>query len=72
MRYAIYTIDCVCGANEEDQVRMAERYSRKCRLRMAKQIRKRRARVRTLVGVVALAAIMAGVFRAAAALMSGV
>ena len=71
MRYAIYTVHCVC-TNEEARERLAEQYSRKCRLRMAKQTRKHRARVRTLVGVVALSAIMAGIFRATDALVSGV
>lgn len=50
----------------------AERMSLAAAYRRQVREHRARARVRTLVGVVALSAIMAGIFRAAAVLVSGV
>lgn len=61
-----YTTECTCPLSKAERMRLAAGYRSRVREHRA------RARVRTLVGVVALSAIMAGVFRAAAALMSGV
>lgn len=60
-----YTTEYTCPLSKAERMRLAAGYRRRVREHRA------RARVRTLVGVVALSAIMAGVFRATAALMSG-
>lgn len=61
-----YTTEYTCPLSKAERMRLAACYRSWVRERRA------RARVRTLVCVVALSAIMAGIFRAAAALVSGV
>ena len=61
-----YATEYTYPLSKAERMRLAAGYRRQVREHRA------RARVRTLVGVVALSAIMAGVFRAVAALMSGV
>ena len=61
-----YATEYTCPLSKTERIRLAACYRSRVRERRA------RARVRTLVGVVALSAIMTGIFRAAAALVSGV
>lgn len=63
-----YTSTCACPLTEADRVRLAGRYSGHIRRREARK----KELCRKVIGVVALAAIMIGIFRAAAALVSGV
>lgn len=67
-------LEVKCG-NAAAREERAYRYIVQCRRREARAARKRRAcvrRARTVVSVIALAAIMTGIFRATAALVSGV
>lgn len=72
MRTVMLEVECGNHAVREER---ACRYIVRCRRREARAARRRRAcvrRTRTVVSVIALAAIMTGIFRAAAVLVSGV